>query len=166
MARTSARDVSLLRSPQHRITRARTYDDIEKLAYTRMVIEEALRLYPPAPILAGRVARARDEICGFQVEKGTQVVIAPWVVHRHRALWDAPERFLPERFSKERSATRPRFAYPPFGGGPRVCIGAQLATTEVSLLLAVLAQRYRLKLARGQDIRLCCIGSRCVRATA
>ena len=134
--------------------RAPTYADLEELAYTRMVMEEALRLYPPAPILAGRVARERDEICGLRIEKGTQVVIAPWVVHRHRALWNAPERFQPERFSKERSVTRPRFAYLPFGGGPRVCIGAQLAMTEVSLLLAVLAQRYRLKLAPGQDIRL------------
>jgi cytochrome P450 len=75
-------------------------------------------------------------------------------VHRHRTLWEDPERFDPERFSKEKGASRPRFAYLPFGGGPRICIGAQLALTEVSLLVAALAQRYRLKLVPGQDIVL------------
>jgi cytochrome P450 len=131
-----------------------TYDDLEKLPYTRMVIEEAMRLYPPAPALTGRVAREADEICGRPIAKGTQIVILPWVVHRHRTLWDNPDRFDPERFSRERSTTRPRFAYLPFGGGPRICIGAQLALTEVSLLVATMARRYRLKLVPRQDIVL------------
>jgi cytochrome P450 len=134
--------------------RAPTYDDLERLAYTRMVIEEAMRLYPPAPALTGRVAREPDEICGRPVKKGAEVAILPWVLHRHRTLWEDPDRFDPERFSRETSATRPRFAYLPFGGGPRICIGAQLAMTEVSLLVATMAQRYRLRLVPGQDIVL------------
>jgi cytochrome P450 len=134
--------------------RVPTYDDLEKLSYTRMVIDEAMRLYPPAPALTGRVARERDEICGRPIRKGTEIVILPWVLHRHRTLWDDPDRFDPERFSRERSTTRPRFAYLPFGGGPRICIGAQLALTEVSLLVATIAQRYRLKLVPRQNIVL------------
>jgi len=134
--------------------RVPTFDDLDKLTYTRMVIEEAMRLYPPAPGLTGRVAREADEICGRPIKKGAELAILPWVLHRHHTLWDDPDRFDPERFSKARSASRPRFAYLPFGGGPRVCIGAQLAMTEVSLLVATMAQRYRLRLVNGQDIVL------------
>ncbi len=76
------------------------------------------------------------------------------MIHRHRLLWDNPERFDPERFSPERSAGRPRFAYMPFGGGPRVCIGMALAMAEAQLILAAMAQRFRLKLVSGQDIVL------------
>src|SRR5262249_59849038 len=86
--------------------------------------------------------------------KGTEVAIVPWVVHRHGTLWADPERCDPERFTGERNGTRPRFASLPFGGGPRICIGAQLALTEVTLLVATMAQRYRLKLAPGQSIVL------------
>jgi cytochrome P450 len=134
--------------------RVPTYEDLARLPYTRMVIDEAMRLYPPAPMLAGRVASEPDEICGYSVAKGMEVAILPWVLHRHRTLWDDPDRFDPERFSRENSATRPRFAYLPFGGGPRICIGAQLALTEISLLVATMAQRYRLKLVPRQDIVL------------
>jgi cytochrome P450 len=134
--------------------RVPTTDDLEKLSYTRMVIEETMRLYPPAPALTGRVAREPDEICGHPIRKGAEIVVLPWVLHRHRTLWDDPDRFDPERFSRERSASRPRFAYLPFGGGPRICIGAQLALTEVALIVATMAQRYRLKLVPGQDIIL------------
>jgi cytochrome P450 len=134
--------------------RVPTYDDLAKLPYARMVIDEAMRLYPPAPMLTGRVAHEPDEICGYPVAKGMEIAILPWVLHRHRTLWDDPDRFDPERFSRDNSATRPRFAYLPFGGGPRICIGAQLALTEVSLLVATLAQRYRLKLVPQQDIVL------------
>jgi cytochrome P450 len=134
--------------------RVPAYDDLEKLTYTRMVIEEAMRLYPPAPGLSARVAHENDEICGRPIAKGTEIAILPWVVHRHRALWDDPDRFEPERFSRGQSVARPRFAYLPFGGGPRICIGAQLALAEVSLLVATMAQRYRLKLVPGQNIIL------------
>ena len=134
--------------------RAPTAEDLPSLPYTRMVIEEAMRLYPPAPGISLRVARKADEICGVRIKAGERIVIAPWVLHRHRRLWDDPMAFDPERFSPERSAGRPRFAYLPFGGGPRICIGAGLAMTEAALILAGLAQRYRLRLQDGQDVKL------------
>ena len=131
-----------------------TADDVPNLPYTRMIIEEAMRIYPPAPGISTRVALMDDEICGVKVRKGTQVAIAPWVLHRHRTLWDNPERFDPERFNVQRSVGRPRFAYLPFGGGPRVCIGAVLAMTEATLILAVLAQRYQPRLMDGETVTL------------
>ncbi len=134
--------------------RAPAHGDIAKLPYARMVIEEAMRLYPPAPGLSGRVALEEDEVAGRRIPKGASVVIAPWIVQRHRTLWDAPERFDPERFSPERSAGRHRFAYLPFGGGPRICIGMALAMTEAVLILATMAQRYRPRLVPGQEIVL------------
>jgi cytochrome P450 len=134
--------------------RAPAHDDIAKLPYARMVIEESMRLYPPAPGLSGRVALQDDEIAGTKIPKGAMVLIAPWIIQRHRTLWADPDRFDPERFSPQNSAGRHRFAYMPFGGGPRICIGMSLAMTEAILILATLAQRYRLKLVAGQDIVL------------
>ncbi len=131
-----------------------THDDLVNLPYTKMVIEESMRLYPPAPGLSNRAVLQDDEICGVKVPKGATVAVIPWVIHRHRMLWDDPERFDPERFSPERSEGRHRFAYLPFGGGPRVCIGMALAMTEAQLMLATLAQRFRMKLVSGQDIVL------------
>jgi cytochrome P450 len=134
--------------------RAPVYEDLENLPFTRMVIEETMRLYPPAPALSGRQAAVDDEICGRAVKKGAHIIVAPWILHRHQKLWENPDVFDPERFSPERSKGRPRFAYLPFGGGPRVCIGASLAMTEACLILATVAQRYRLRLVPGQDIKL------------
>jgi cytochrome P450 len=88
------------------------------------------------------------------VTPGLQILVSPWILHRHRRLWDDPERFDPTRFAKESSEKRPRFAYLPFGGGPRVCIGASLAMTETILILAVLAQRFRLRLKEGEEVTL------------
>jgi cytochrome P450 len=131
-----------------------TVEDLPNLPYTRMVIEETMRVYPPAPGISMREAQEADEVCGFKVTPGLQVMVSPWILHRHRRLWDDPERFDPTRFAKESSEKRPRFAYLPFGGGPRVCIGATLAMTEAILILAVLAQRYRLRLKEPQEIKL------------
>jgi cytochrome P450 len=131
--------------------RTPTYDDLPDLAYTRMVIEESMRLYPPAPFMS-REPIEDDVICGHDVPKGAHVAINPWIVHRHRRLWDDPLRFDPERFSPERSADRPRFAYLPFGGGPRVCIGGSFAMMEAVLALAALAQKYRLRLMPGHRV--------------
>ncbi len=113
-----------------------------------------MRVYPPAPGISIRQAKEADEVCGFKVTPGLQVMISPWVLHRHRRLWDNPELFDPMRFNQEASEKRPRFAYLPFGGGPRVCIGAALAMTETTLILAVLAQRFRLRLKAQQEIKL------------
>jgi cytochrome P450 len=134
--------------------RTPTVEDLPNLPYTRMVIEEAMRVYPPAPGISIRQAKEADEVCGFKVTPGLQVMISPWVLHRHRRLWDNPELFDPTRFTREASEKRPRFAYLPFGGGPRVCIGATLAMTETTLILAVLAQRFRLRLKEQQEIKL------------
>jgi cytochrome P450 len=134
--------------------RAPTAEDVPNLAYTRQVIEEAMRLYPPAPAVTGRRAAADDEICGVAVKAGDRITISPWVLHRHRTLWETPERFDPDRFSPERSAGRPRFAYMPFGGGPHICIGMGMAMMEAVLILAVLAQRYRPRLKAPQEVRL------------
>ena len=104
--------------------------DLPKLALTRRIIDESMRLYPAAPGLSMRVALDDDTLCGRKIAKGAAVAVLPWVLHRHRALWDAPERFDPDRFLPERSAGRHRFAFMPFGGGPRVCIGQLLAVNE------------------------------------
>jgi cytochrome P450 len=127
-------------------------DDLPKLVYTRRVIEESMRLYPPAPGISARVAMADDEICGVEIKKGWQVVAAPWVLQRHRLLWDDPETFDPDRFLPERSKGRHRFAYMPFGGGPRVCIGQVLAMNEAILILANLAQKYAPRLVEGHPV--------------
>ena len=131
-----------------------THDDLANLPYTRMVIEESMRLYPPAPGISARAVVEDDEVAGVKIPKGSVVLITPWLLHRHRLLWDNPEMFDPERFSPERSQGRHRFAYLPFGGGPRVCIGMALAMTESQLILATLAQRFRLKLVPDQNIVL------------
>ena len=128
--------------------------DLPKLVYTRQVIDETLRLFPPAPATMTRVALEADEICGVRIPKGGWVMVAPWVTHRHRRLWDDPERFDPERFSPARSAGRQRFAFIPFGAGPRVCIGAAFAQAEATLILATLAQRFSLALKQGHQVKL------------
>jgi cytochrome P450 len=131
-----------------------TVEDLPRLPYARMVIEEAMRIYPPAPGISLREAKEADELCGFKVTPGLQILVSPWILHRHRRLWDEPERFDPTRFAKEASEKRPRFAYLPFGGGPRICIGATLAMTETILILAVLAQQFRVRLKEGQEVKL------------
>ena len=124
------------------------YDDLANLRYTRMVIEEAMRLYPPAHTF-GRQPIADDEVLGHRIPAGSEVLIVPWLLHRKPSLWENPDRFDPERFAPERAAARPRFAYVPFGAGPRICIGAAFAMAEAMLILATIAQRYRLRLKPG-----------------
>ena len=126
-------------------------EDIANLRYTRMVIEESMRLYPPAHT-TGRQPIKPDEILGHRIPAGAEVLIMPWLIHRKPQLWEDPERFDPERFAPERAAERPRFAYIPFGAGPRICIGAAFAMTEAILILATIAQRYRLRLKPGHPI--------------
>ena len=120
-----------------------TMNDIPHLTYTRMVIEEALRLYPPA-WLTSRNAVSSDEIDGYHIPARSLLLVSPYVTHRHPAFWENPERFEPERFTPERVADRRRYAYFPFGGGPRRCIGDEFAMLEAQLILATVAQQYRL----------------------
>jgi cytochrome P450 len=131
--------------------RTPTHDDVPKLAYTRMIIEESMRMYPPAHTLA-RVALADDTLCGRRIPKGSTVMIVPWLLHRHKKHWQNPERFSPERFGSDQSANRVRFSYLPFGGGKRICIGAAFALTEATVLLATIANRCRLTLAPGHPV--------------
>jgi cytochrome P450 len=131
--------------------RAPTAEDLPKLNYTRMVVEESMRIYPPVPSME-REALAEDELAGRLVPKGSTVIISPWVIHRHKKLWDNPGQFDPQRFSPENSAGRARFSYLPFGGGQRICIGAAFATTEAIVLLATIAQRYQLRLVPGHKV--------------
>ena len=131
--------------------RAPTHDDVSKLSYTRMVIDESMRIYPPVHTLA-RQAIGEDTLVGQRIPKGSTVMIAPWVLHRHVKLWENPAAFDPERFSAERSAGRARFSYLPFGGGKRICIGAAFSLAEAVILLATLAQRYKLRLVPGHRV--------------
>lgn len=131
--------------------RAPTVDDLPNLPYTRMVVEESLRLYPPAWTFS-RASIEDDEIGGYSIPKKAMVLVSPYTMHRHPAFWERPEEFDPERFTPERSANRPRFAYCPFGGGPRQCIGNLFALTEAQLILATVAQRYRLRVVPGHPV--------------
>jgi cytochrome P450 len=123
-------------------------EDLPNLRYTRMVIDEAMRLYPPAHTLSRTPVKA-DDMLGQRIPAGATVLIVPWMLHRKPSLWERAERFEPERFAPERAAARPRFAYIPFGAGPRICIGAAFALAEATLILATIAQRYRLHLKPG-----------------
>ncbi|MEZ2145746.1 cytochrome P450 [Bradyrhizobium sp. DN5] len=117
--------------------------DIDRQKFTRAVIEETMRLYPPA-FLVARAARDRDNAAGIEIGKGDIIMIAPWLLHRHEKLWDQPNAFIPKRFM---SAEPDRFAYLPFGAGPRVCIGAPFAQAESVLALARLIGAFRVELA-------------------
>ena len=131
--------------------RAPAITDLPSLPYTAMVIDESMRLYPPVWAV-GRSPIADDEILRFAIPKGASVMLSQWLTHRHPDFWEEPERFDPERFSPERSADRPHYAYFPFGGGPRQCIGNLLALTEAKLILASVAQKYRLRMVPGHRV--------------
>ena len=133
--------------------RPATADDMSALAYTRMVVAESMRLYPPAWIL-GRRALAPFQVRGYTIPARSIVLMCQYTMHRDARWFPEPERFDPERFAPERQADRPKFAYFPFGGGPRVCIGEQFAWMEAVILLATIAQRWRLRLVPGHPVAL------------
>ena len=127
--------------------------DLPALRYTRMVIEESMRLFPPAWAIS-RNTIAEDEIGGYRIAPRTNILISSFITHRHPAFWEDPERFDPERFRAANSESRPHFAYLPFGGGPRICIGSGFAMAEAQLVLATIVQRYRLRLVPGRSVEL------------
>ena len=131
--------------------RTPTAADLPRLVYLRKIVDETLRLYPSAPTML-RIAVSDDVVCGRRVPRKSIVAVMPWVIHRHRRLWDDPDRFDPERFSPERVAARSRYAYLPFAIGPHVCIGASLAIVEIMVAVAVVAQHFRLRLVPEQNI--------------
>lgn len=121
--------------------RAPTAEDYPRLSYTRQFVAEAMRLYPPAYMI-GREAVCDTELGGVRVPKGSWVVLPPYFTQRNPRFWNDPERFDPERFSEANTASRPKFAYFPFGGGRRLCIGEPFAWMELVLVFAALAQRW------------------------
>jgi cytochrome P450 len=133
--------------------RRATADDLASLPYTRMVLSESMRLYPPAYAI-GRRALEDYEVRGIVISRGSLVVVSPLVTHRDARWFPDPERFDPERWTPEAQGTRPKFSYFPFGGGTRMCIGDQFAWTEGMLLLTTLAQRWRAELAAGQRVAM------------
>ena len=133
--------------------RAPGLEDVKALEYTRMVIEEALRLYPPAWVFE-RQAIAKDTLGGYPIEPGAIVGLCPYVMHRHPDHWSNPEGFDPERFLPERAAGRARYAYLPFGGGPRTCVGNHFAMMEAQILLAMIVREQRIDLVPGHAVVL------------
>jgi cytochrome P450 len=134
----------------------RAYDrqqpaSFERCYVLRAVFEEALRLYPPAAILS-RQALGDDEILGVRVPAGAVVVVSPYVLHRRRGLWDDPDAFDPSRFLDDRRERIDRFAYIPFGAGPRVCIGMPFAMQEATIILANLLRAFRFELVGGYSV--------------
>lgn len=133
--------------------RAPTAEELPRLAYTLRVIHEAMRLYPPAWLLV-RSPTEDDVIDGCRVPAGSIVLSSPFVTHRRPDLWEEPERFDPDRFTSERSTSRPRYAYFPFGGGGRQCIGNTFALQEMQIILALVFQRYQLTSVRDHPVEL------------
>lgn len=131
-----------------------SFEDVADLPYTRAVFEEAMRLYPPVPLLS-RQARAADRIRDKAIRRDTIVLAIPWLLHRHEAYWDKPDSFIPERFLPDRP--RPdKFIYMPFSVGRRVCLGMRFGLTEGVLCLATLAQRFQARLQPGHEVAIEC----------
>ena len=126
-------------------------EDLPRLRYADMVVKESMRLYPPAWAF-GREALADCEIGGYHVPAGTQLVVSQWVTHRDPRYYEAPGEFRPERWAEGSIEKVPKYAYFPFGGGPRLCIGQSFAKMEAILLLATIAQQFRLRSASGERI--------------
>jgi cytochrome P450 len=128
-----------------------TVEDAKSLRYTKQVLDESMRLYPPA-WATGREVSRDVEIAGYRIPKGSQLLMSQWLVHRDARFFPDPEAFDPDRWLPERAKLIPRYAYFPFGGGPRVCIGNHFAMLEATLLLAVLMQRHHFELLPGQSL--------------
>jgi len=128
-------------------------DQVQALAYTSQVVNEALRLYPPGWLLSRRTVEP-DVLGGYEVPAGTDVLLSPYLLHRHPRYWKEPEAFRPERFDAAHEAERPRFAYMPFAAGPRHCIGETLALYEMLMHLYKVARHYRLVRASDEPIEL------------
>jgi cytochrome P450 len=131
--------------------RTPSVEDWPKLKFTEMIALESMRLYPPA-YLVGREAIVDCAIGGYAVPRGTTLMMPQWVVQRDPRFFDEPDAFRPERWGEERIKSLPKFAYFPFGGGPRVCIGQQFAMMELVLILATIAQKFRFRMQPGATV--------------
>ncbi|MBC7869560.1 MAG: cytochrome P450, partial [Chitinophagaceae bacterium] len=130
-----------------------TFADLPNLKYTEMVIKESMRLYPPAWVTSRQVATDGVTLGGYPVDKWVSVVVNIFGVHRDERFFPEPEKFDPERFSPENEKNIQKYAYMPFGAGPRVCIGNAFAMMEAKLVLATIAPRFSLRLAPGQRVQ-------------
>lgn len=133
-------------------TRSLAFEDLPKLAYTETVVLESMRLCPPVYTI-GREALEPCTLGGYHVPAGTTLLMSQWVLHHDPRFWEEPDRFLPERWTEANEQRRPRFAYFPFGAGPRVCIGNHFALMETVLVLATIAAKYRFTLQAEQTIK-------------
>jgi cytochrome P450 len=133
--------------------RAPAMADLPNLKFTEQIAKESMRLYPPAYGL-GREAIADCEIGGYPVPAGTQVFMFQWVTQRDARFFDRPDDFVPERWTSNFEESRPKYAYFPFGGGPRACIGASFAMMEMMLVLATIGQKFRLQLSSSQPVEI------------
>jgi cytochrome P450 len=131
---------------------APSFDDLEKLPYARMVAEEAMRLYPPAYVFSRRAA-AEDMLGPYRMPAGAHIVISPYALHRRADYWPEPDAFWPERFAPEARTDRPKLAYLPFGGGPRICIGNSFAMMEHAIVLAAVVSKWRLESIPGREVK-------------
>jgi len=127
-------------------SRQPVYADVARLPFTEMVIKETLRMYPPTWTLVPRCPTEEVELGGYRIPRGTWVFISPYATHHDPRFFPDPERFDPDRFSPERQQAMPQFAYIPFGGGPRMCIGNHFSFTLLAMAMAVIAQRFRMTL--------------------
>ncbi len=129
--------------------------DVGQLVYTRAIVEETMRLYPPVPVMA-RDALADDNFNGVRIPKGSIMMVAPWLLHRHKKLWCQPDHFMPERFLPGGDEPVSKYAYIPFSIGPRICAGMAFGLTEAILCVAVLAQQFQFRLKPGHQVSLNC----------
>src|SRR5262249_4371541 len=131
--------------------RAPTLSDLPSLSYTDGVVKESMRLYPPAWAV-GRTVANDFEIAGYRIPRGANIIVSQWVLHRDARFFPVPLRFDPGRWSRPETQTLPRFAYFPFGAGPRRCIGASFAMMEAVLLLAAIARKFQLRAVPGHAV--------------
>ena len=130
--------------------------DLPRLTYANMALQEAMRLYPPVWVIP-RDAIKDDRIGSTRIPAGSTILLSPYVTHRHPDVWENPEAFDPDRFEPARCKERPRHAYFPFGAGPRLCMGMDMATMEMLLIMVMVVQRFRIALAPGHREEVECI---------
>lgn len=133
--------------------RTPSLDDVDRLRYTWQVVQESLRLYPPIWLIP-RTPEADDDVGGYRLPAGQMLFLSPYVTHRHTDFWDDPEAFDPDRFAPGSTRDWHRFQYFPFGGGPRKCIGHEFAMLEMLIIVATVAQKFRLELVPGHRVEL------------
>jgi cytochrome P450 len=132
-----------------------TLADVPKLVYIRAVFDEVLRLYPPAPVLTREAVRD-EQFHSCRIPKGSLIIVSPWLLHRHRLIWQQPDHFIPERFLPGGTRPASKFAYIPFSIGPRICTGMAFGLNEAILSIATIAQSFMLRLVPGHRVEVSC----------